>query len=76
MKLQTCSDSRQSPAEIIERSVRSRTNGAIRELRVEVLGEYVILSGRTSKYYNKQLATHAVLDAVEDVTLTNDIEVC
>ena len=75
--MQTWSESFQTLAESIERSVQSRTKGMIRGLRVEVGNRGVVVSGRTSTYYTKQLATHAVLDAVEkDVRLTNDIEVC
>jgi hypothetical protein len=77
MKLHTCSTSPQAFSETIEKFVQSRTGGMIRGLRVDVHNEEVVLSGRTTTYYNKQLATHAALDAVEDVvSLTNDIEVC
>jgi hypothetical protein len=63
-------------ADTVERYVRLRTGGSIRGLHVEVTGSEVILTGRTSTYYNKQLATHAALDAAADLSLTNDIEVC
>ncbi|RLT10555.1 MAG: BON domain-containing protein [Planctomycetota bacterium] len=48
----------------------------MRSLHVEVSDGEVILSGRTSTYYNKQLATHAALDAASEFSLTNEIEVC
>jgi len=76
MKLQTWSLSPQSLEETIERVVRSRTNGMIRNLRIEIVNEEVIISGRTKTYYAKQLATHATLDAVKSLILINDIEVC
>ncbi|NOX56180.1 MAG: BON domain-containing protein [Planctomycetes bacterium] len=60
----------------MERLVRSRTGGRIRDLRVEVTSGEIILSGRTTTYYDKQLATHAALAALEDLSLTNEIEVC
>jgi len=63
-------------AECVERLVRSRTGGRIRDLRVEVTSGEIILSGRTTTYYDKQLATHAALAALEDLSLTNEIEVC
>lgn len=63
-------------ADTVERYVRLRTGGTIRSLRVEVSDGEVILSGRTSTYYNKQLATHAALDAASKLSLTNEIEVC
>ena len=68
-----------SPREIadtVERYVRLRTGGTIRSLHVDVHDGEVLLTGRTSTYYNKQLATHAALDAANEMTLTNDIEVC
>jgi len=77
MDVQMWSESSQTLAESIERSVQSRTKGMVRGLHVEVGIRGVVVSGRTSTYYTKQLATHAVLDAVEkDIRLTNDIEVC
>ena len=63
-------------AETVERYVRLRTGGTIRGLHVEVDDGEVVLTGRTSTYYNKQLATHAALDAAEELSLTNDIKVC
>ncbi|TXT20601.1 MAG: hypothetical protein FD138_4194 [Planctomycetota bacterium] len=63
-------------ADTVERYVRLRTGGTIRGLHVDVTDGEVILSGRTSTYYNKQLATHAALDAASELSLTNEIEVC
>ncbi len=63
-------------ADTVERYVRLRTGGTIRGLRVDVQDGEVLLSGRTSTYYNKQLATHAALDAANELALTNEIEVC
>lgn len=77
MKLQTVTQSPQALSEVVERFVRSRTGGMIRGLRVNVTNRDVVLTGRTTTYYNKQLATHAALDALtEDAVLTNEIEVC
>jgi hypothetical protein len=78
MNLQTCPTylSPQAISERIERCVRLRTGGMIRGLRVDVAEESVVISGRTTTYYNKQLATHAALDAAKEISLTNDIEVC
>ncbi len=75
MRLQTCFESPNSLQEHVEQLVRSRTGGMIRELRVEVLNDTIILTGRTATYYTKQLATHAALGLLQDATLTNDIEV-
>ena len=78
MNLPACSSflSPQAISERIERCVRLRTGGMIRGLRVDVQDEDVVISGRTTTYYNKQLATHAALDAAKEISLTNDIEVC
>ncbi len=75
MKLRTCSVTGESLSDAIARAVRARTNGRIRGLRVEVDDDCVIPSGRTSTYYAKQLATHAVLDVYDQFRLTNNIDV-
>jgi len=59
----------------IERIVRCRTGGRIRDLRVEQQGDDIVLSGSASTYYAKQLATHAALDEIVAGNLTNSIEV-
>jgi hypothetical protein len=63
-------------SEQIARMVQSRTGGRIDGLTVEVVGTDVTISGRTTTYYLKQLATHAALDlAGQFATLTNGITV-
>lgn len=70
------SDEVQSIADLVARAVLSQTGGRIQDLVVEFVGRELILSGRTSTYYVKQLATHAALDyASHFATLTNDLEV-
>lgn len=59
----------------IENMVRLRTGGMIQGLHVEVLESSVVLTGCTTSFYNKQLATHAVLGALRGQTLKNLIEV-
>lgn len=63
-------------AELVEQNVRSRTSGQVRGLRVCVENGQVVITGRTSTYYNKQLATHAALDACEEWPVQNEVEVC
>lgn len=75
MKLETTSAPSPAIVERIEHFVQLRTNGMVRDLQVDVVDGEIILTGRTETYYNKQLATHAVLSAVQDVALTNNIEV-
>ena len=59
----------------IERIVRCRTGGRIRDLRVDVSEEQVVISGVATTYYAKQLVTHAALDEIPGRVLTNKIEV-
>jgi hypothetical protein len=61
--------------ERIEHYIQSRTNGMVRDLTVDIFEREVVISGRTTTYYTKQLATHAVLGTLADVDLKNNIEV-
>ncbi len=76
MKLQTRARSMRDLAETVEQLVLLRTSNRVRNLKVTVTERSVILTGRTSTYYDKQLATHAALDALENISLSNEIEVC
>jgi len=62
-------------AETIERHIRNRTFGQVRDLRVVIEGRSVVLQGRVETYYAKQLAQHAALDAVAGGDLINEIAV-
>ncbi len=53
--------------------VTAKTNQTIKGLRVAVRDGCVVLSGRTKRYYHKQLATEAVLG--EGMPVDNTIEV-
>ncbi|MFQ5731566.1 MAG: hypothetical protein ACE5KM_06400 [Planctomycetaceae bacterium] len=64
-----------SLVEQLEVVVKARTNGLVRNLSIARYGNEVVLSGTTHTYYTKQLATHAVYEALQGVTLTNNIEV-
>lgn len=55
--------------------VRTRSYGRVRDLRLEVRGAGLILCGRTTSYYAKQLAQQAVLEAGGLTLLANEIEV-
>jgi osmotically-inducible protein OsmY len=61
--------------ERVEEVIRLRTGGMIQGLRVEVGDGRVTLTGRTTSFYNKQLATHAALGALGGRSLSNLIEV-
>jgi hypothetical protein len=75
MDLQTLPGARETLTERLERMIRERTSGLIRDLRVTVNEQEVVVTGRAATYYAKQLATHAALEGCEQMTLTNDIEV-
>lgn len=69
-------DQTQDLAQSIETVIRTRTSGLVRGLHVLVLDDgEVVITGRTTTYYAKQLATHAALEVCDDRILTNDIEV-
>ena len=59
----------------IERAVWRETSGGVRNLRVEVDRDGVILSGRCQSYYTKQKAQHAAMTIPGGGPLTNLIEV-
>jgi hypothetical protein len=59
----------------LERVVQVRTGRRVRHLAIEVLPERVVLHGRTTSYYVKQLAQHGVRDLLPHVPLENVIAV-
>lgn len=59
----------------IERIVRSRAGSQIEQLRVEVDGDTVVLTGVARSYYAKQLATQAAMHEVPECEISNSIEV-
>jgi hypothetical protein len=59
----------------LERHILDRTGRRVQGLHVEVRDERVVLRGRTSSYYIKQLAQHCVWDVLPQARLENGIEV-
>jgi hypothetical protein len=59
----------------LEVQMQSRLGHRIRDLRVLVLPDGVILQGRATTYHAKQLAQHAVMELSTLPILANDIEV-
>lgn len=55
--------------------IQARTHGQVRELRVEVKDEQVVLQGRTRTHYAKQLAQHGAMDYVRGQRVVNQIVV-
>ena len=62
--------------EQVEQAIQLRTGGRVRGLRIHYVDGCVIISGRTSTYYNKQLVTHAAMTVADDVLVMNEVEVC
>ncbi len=62
--------------EQVEQAILSRTGGRVRGLRIHYVDGCVIISGRTSTYYNKQLVTHAAMEVADDALVMNEVEVC
>lgn len=60
---------------LIEKEVRQRACGRVRGLQVRVLEGQVVITGRTSTYYAKQLVTHAALENADQLSVMNEIEV-
>ena len=71
-------DSLTTPAEQLEQLVFRHLVGQcrIRNLRVLIQDQGVVLRGQSEMYYAKQLAQHAVLDVTNLPILANEIEVC
>jgi hypothetical protein len=61
--------------EELERHVRQRTGGRIRELSIELGPEFVVLRGRASSYHLKQLAQHGIRELLPQARLDNAIVV-
>ena len=59
----------------IKHRIHSRTHGRVWNLHVEFNGQAVVLRGRTTTYYTKQLAQHGALEILSGQPLVNDIEV-
>jgi hypothetical protein len=59
----------------IERAVWEETGGGVRDLRVEVSRQGVLLTGRCETYYTKQKAQHAAMTVHSRRQLTNRIQV-
>jgi len=59
----------------IERAVQEETGRGVRDLCVKVSEEGVLLQGRCSSYYTKQLAQHAAMATPGGDAVTNEIEV-
>ena len=61
--------------EQLEALVQRRLNGRVRDLRLLVRDQGLMLQGQTSTYYAKQLAQHAAIEIAGFPILANEIEV-
>lgn len=61
--------------EQVEVLIYRRLGSRVRDLRVVVRPNGIILQGRASTYHAKQLAQHAVMEVTGMTILANDIEV-
>jgi hypothetical protein len=59
----------------LESLVQRRLGGRVRNLRVVVRQDGIILQGRTHTYHAKQLAQHAAMELGTLPIISNDIEV-
>jgi hypothetical protein len=64
------------PEERLEALLHRRLGSRVRDLRVVVRKDGLILQGRSSTYHAKQLAQHAAMELACLPILANDIEVC
>ena len=69
-------DSALSPVEHVEMLVQRQLGSRVRDLRIVVRPDGIILQGRAATYHAKQLAQHAAMEMVRQPILANDIEVC
>jgi hypothetical protein len=59
----------------IEDHMRCRLTGQVRDFRLVVLDQGLVLRGHAYTYYAKQLAQHAVMEATSLPIRANEIEV-
>ena len=65
----------EAAVEQLQALVQRRLNGRVRDLRLVVRDQGLILQGRTSTYHVKQLAQHAAIEITGLTILANEIEV-
>lgn len=63
------------PDERLEVLMQRRLGNRVRDLRVIRRDDGLIIQGRTTTYYAKQLAQHAAMELGNEPILANDIEV-
>jgi len=61
--------------EHLEALVQRRLAGRVRDFRIRVRHDGVVLEGRAPTYHAKQIAQHAVMELVGMTIVANEIEV-
>jgi len=61
--------------EYLELQLQRRVGSRVRDLRVQLRPEGIILQGRATTYHAKQLAQHAAMDLLGQPILANEIDV-
>ena len=64
-----------SEEERLENMLLRRLGNRVRDLRVILLADGLILQGRTGTYHAKQLAQHAAMELADQPIVANEIEV-
>ncbi len=64
-----------SEEERLESLLARRLGSRVRDLRVILLADGLILQGRTSTYHAKQIAQHTAMEVANLPILANEIEV-
>lgn len=62
--------------ERLEALVQSRLGSRVRDFRIVLRPDGVIIQGRATTYHAKQIAQHAVMEITNQPIVANDIEVC
>jgi hypothetical protein len=63
------------PVDQLDAHLRQRLGGRVRNLRVLLTDNGLVLRGQATTYYAKQLAQHALMDASNLPIRANEIEV-
>ena len=58
-----------------KRALRESTLHALRELEVEQAGDSLVISGKVTSFYHKQMAQEIVRSVCRDIELCNAVDV-
>ena len=64
-----------SEEERLENMLLRRLGNRIRDLRVVLMADGLVLQGRTATYYAKQVAQHVAMEVADLPIVANEIEV-